>query len=81
MEKERKDLADNSVGRGVRWDDVADTEGHERGTDVDQEHTRLSGTLTGEGGRERGREGTEKQRRRWILKLNKAAKQLFENLE
>ena len=56
VEQEREDLAGGGVGRGVHGDNVADTEGKDGDTEVDQEHTSLGGTFTGEE-REREREG------------------------
>ena len=50
VEEEREDLADGGAGRDVHGDNVADTEGKDGDTEVDQEHTSLCGTFTGEGG-------------------------------
>ena len=47
VEEEREDLAGCVVGCGIHGNDVADTEGHERDTEVDQKHAGRGGTLTG----------------------------------
>lgn len=51
VEEEGEDLAGGGVGHDVHGDDVADTESKDGDTEVDQEHTSLCGTLTGEGER------------------------------
>ena len=56
VEEEGEDLAGGGVGSDVHGDDVADTEGKDGDTEVDQEHTSLCGTFTREE-REREREG------------------------
>ena len=47
MEEEREHLAGCVVGHGVVRDDVADREGYEGDTEVDQEDTGLGGTNAG----------------------------------
>ena len=47
MEEERGHLTDYVVGHGIVGGYVADREGHEGDTEVDQENTGLGGTNTG----------------------------------
>ena len=55
VEEEREDLAGGGVSRDVHGDNIADTEGKDGDTEIDQEHASLCGTFTGEEGGEGGR--------------------------